>query len=111
MEIPGPPRSIKSSLFGSHVSEEVDYPVRIPPFVVVPRNNLEEPFLSLEVILEGGQGVIDGRAARVDKVCRNELLFAIFENPLQIRLRGFLHQRINLFDRGIFPGPEGQVDD
>jgi len=69
MKISGPHRFMEPSLFGSHVSEEVDHPVRVSPFVVVPGDNLEESFLSLEVVLKGCQGVVDGRAARVDKVC------------------------------------------
>ena len=63
MKIPGPLSVHKVPLFGSHVSEEVDHPIRVSPFVVVPRDNLEESFLSLEVVLEGRQGVVDRRAA------------------------------------------------
>src|SRR6185369_11584147 len=94
-----------------HVEDEVDHAVRVAPLVVVPADDLEEALLAGQVVLQGGEAVVDGRAVVVDKVAGDDFFVGVAKNALEVRLRGLLEQGVDLFDRGILLGTEGQVDD
>jgi hypothetical protein len=48
-------RPFRPQLLGDHELEKIHYPVGVTPLVVIPGHDLEEPLLSLEIVLKGGQ--------------------------------------------------------
>jgi hypothetical protein len=90
-------------ILGNHVPEKIDNSVRIPPFIIIPGDNLVESLLSLQVILEGCGRVIDRRMAVMNEISGDEFFFRVFEDALQVCAGGFLHQGINLVNGGV-PG-------
>mmetsp|Transcript_50682 Transcript_50682/g.83391 ORF Transcript_50682/g.83391 Transcript_50682/m.83391 type:complete len:379 (-) Transcript_50682:25-1161(-) len=107
----GPPAgSSLQDLCTDHVHQQVHHTVGIAPLVVVPRHDLEEALLALEVVLQGRLGVVDGGVHVVDEVAGHQLLIGEGQNTLHVSLSGFLHQCVNLFDGGVLLSSEGQVD-
>src|SRR5512139_2909073 len=51
---------VSNPLFRRHVLEKVNDTIRVTPLVVVPGDELEEPLLSLEVVLNRRERVVDG---------------------------------------------------
>mmetsp|Transcript_50675 Transcript_50675/g.83374 ORF Transcript_50675/g.83374 Transcript_50675/m.83374 type:complete len:210 (-) Transcript_50675:532-1161(-) len=106
----GPPAgSSLQDLCTDHVHQQVHHTVGIAPLVVVPRHDLEEALLALEVVLQGRLGVVDGGVHVVDEVAGHQLLIGEGQNTLHVSLSGFLHQCVNLFDGGVLLSSEGQI--
>src|SRR3989338_2999544 len=51
-----------------YIGNQVHATVGIAPFIVVPRNNFEEAFFPLQVVLKRGQRIVNRRSAVVDKI-------------------------------------------
>ena len=93
------------------MSEKIYDPVGIPPLVVVPCNYLESGLFPLEIVLDGRDGIVDGRASLMNQIGGNDLFVGIFQYPLQIRLRGLLHQCVDLLDGARPRGLKRKIDD
>lgn len=66
---------------------EINHPVRVAPFIIVPRDDLDEITRELDT----GFSIEDGREFAADEVLRNNILISIAKNALQGALRSFLH--------------------
>src|SRR4029450_10900257 len=75
------PRLLARAVLLRHEAEEIHDTVRVAPLVVVPGDNLEEPLLAFEVVLERRARGVDRRPRVVDEVGRDELLVAVAEDP------------------------------
>mmetsp|Transcript_27200 Transcript_27200/g.50953 ORF Transcript_27200/g.50953 Transcript_27200/m.50953 type:complete len:388 (+) Transcript_27200:52-1215(+) len=102
-------RCVNLSLRGNHVHQEVNHTVGVAPLVVIPRNDLEEPLLALQVVLQRGLGVVDGGVHVVNEVRGHQLLVGIGQNALHVALRGGLQQAVNLLNGGVLLRSEGEV--
>ena len=80
--------------------EQINYAVGVAPLVVVPRDNLEEPLLTRQVVLGGGKGVIDGGIAVVNEVGRHKVLSAAAK-------MGFSKWCFSVGPGGAHTGPHG----
>eukprot|EP01084_Bolivina_argentea_P214030 363398_1 len=94
-----------------HVGQEVHNTVGVTPLVVVPADNLEEALLTGQVVLEGGQGIVDGATVIVDEVGGDKLLGGDSEDAAHVGGGGLLEEGVDLLDGGVLGGGDGQVDD
>ena len=87
--VPGPRSLIPCFLlflaagFG-HVAEQVNHPLGVTPFIIVPGNQFEEAFFPGQVVLQSGKAVVDRRIGVVDDIGGNNLVFLEFKDPLQV---------------------------
>src|SRR5690606_24287435 len=93
-----------------HVLDEVDDAVGVTPFIVVPGHDLEEALFAGQVVLQGGQRIIDRRTAVVNEVRGNEFFGCHAEDILQVGLRGLGQLLVDLLDGVVAGGAEGEVD-
>ena len=91
--------------------QEVDDAVGVSPLIIIPRHNLEEALLTLQVVLESGLGVIDGGVHVAHEVHGHQLLIGEGEDALHVALRGLLEQTVDLLDGGVLLCGEGEVND
>src|SRR5262249_45834583 len=98
---PGPGRR---SRLADHVLQQVDAAVGVAPFVVVPRDELEEP----AVQLDPAAGVEDARSRVVDEVGGNHVVVGVLQDALEVRLGGPLHRGADLLVTRRLHGPHGQ---
>ena len=94
---------------GGDLLRELNNAVGITPFVVIPGNDLEEAFFALEVVLHGGQRVIDRRAGVMDEVGGDEFFVAVPQDVLEVGFRSRLQGGIDFFDAAVAVGGEGEV--
>eukprot|EP00906_Rhabdomonas_costata_P017046 RCo024528 len=99
-----------SLLLRVHVLQQVHNTVGVAPLVVVPRDDLEEPLLPGEVVLQSGLAVVDRRPLVVDEVRAHQLLIGVPQDALQVGLAGLLHHPVDLLDRGVLGQRHGQIN-
>mmetsp|Transcript_3228 Transcript_3228/g.3973 ORF Transcript_3228/g.3973 Transcript_3228/m.3973 type:complete len:359 (-) Transcript_3228:18-1094(-) len=89
--------------------QQIHHTVGVAPLVVVPRHDLEEALLALQVVLQGGLGVVDGGVHVVDEIRRDQLLISEGKDALHVGLGCLLHQGIDLLNGGVLLSSEGQI--
>ena len=88
--------------------DEVDNLVAVAPFVVIPRDQLDEGGGQLDA----GSGVEDGGAGVGDEVGGNDGVFGVADDALPaLGLGGFLHRLLDLVHGGGGLEVDGQVND
>jgi len=95
----------------THVTDQINNTVGVTPFVIIPRDNLEEALLTREVVLESSLRIVDGRALVMNEVGGDELLLSESEDATEVSGRGALQEAIDFLDVGVAGGGEGEIDD
>src|SRR5205814_5548992 len=90
-----------------HELGQLRHAAGVAPLVVVPADELEEVLVELDA----AAGVEDRGAAVVDEVARDDLVLGVAHDVFQIGLGGLLHRALDLVERRVLDGLEGQVDD
>src|ERR1700759_2807917 len=88
------------------VLQQIDTSIRIAPFVIVPADQFEES----TVQPHAGRAIEDARVRAVEKICRDNLILRICQNPLEIGLAGLFHRGADVLVAGFLDCPQRQVN-
>src|SRR5258708_2276236 len=92
-----------------HVPQQIDAPVRVAPFVVVPADQLEER-LAYFRILHRGVAIEDTRRGIVDEVGGYHFIFRVVQDALQIGLARLLHGGADFLECCFLLRPHVEID-
>ena len=94
----------------THVTDQINNTVGVTPFVIIPRDNLEEALFVGKVVLESSLRVIDGRTLVMDEVSGDEFFLSESKNTTEISGGGTLQEAIDFLDVGVAGSGEGEID-
>ena len=89
------------------LTEEIKNAAGIAPFIVVPRDKLDEVVIQRDTSL----GIEDRRGWVATDIGRDNVIFGVRENALELTLSGLLDGCLDLVVGGTLFDPASQVDD